>query len=360
MSRHMRPTAIRSTAITMLATLALGVAGSAYAGATPIDDKRAQAKAIQDQIDANGEKISTLAEAYNGAQYHLEQAQQAAADAQAKITATQQEIKRIRGVIRKRAVSVYRRAVSGQSTDSFDTTDAGHLASRQEYAAAGAHRDDQLIADLKQARHDLAQQRQAAEQAGAAAQAERTQIEASRQQLEAANAEQQRLLSQVQGELAQLVQEEQARRAAEAAARARARFSPRSGTGTGNPEAFPNVPPPSASAAAAIAFARAQLGKPYEYAAVGPDTFDCSGLTMAAWGAAGVHLPHYSGAQYDALPHVPLDAMQPGDLVFWGSGGSQHVGIYVGNGLMIHAPHTGDVVKVAAVYGHPVGAARPL
>jgi cell wall-associated NlpC family hydrolase len=359
MSHHMRPTTIRSTAITMLVVLALAVAGSAYAGATPIDDKRAQAKAIQDQIDANGEKIGTLGEAYNGAQYRLEQAQQAAAAAQAKITTTRQDIKRLRGVIRKRAVSVYRRAVSGQSTESFDTTDASHLASRQKYAAAGAHRDDQLLADLNQARHQLAQQQQAAEQAGVAAAAERTQIDGSRRQLEAANAEQQRLLSQVQGELAQLVREEQARRATAEAARARARFSPRSGTGNGNPEAFPNVPAPSARAATAIAFARAQLGKPYEYAAIGPETFDCSGLTMAAWGAAGLHLPHYSGAQYDALPHVPLDQMQPGDLVFWGPGGSHHVGIYVGDGLMIHAPHTGDVVKVAAVYGNPVGAARP-
>jgi cell wall-associated NlpC family hydrolase len=80
---------------------------------------------------------------------------------------------------------------------------------------------------------------------------------------------------------------------------------------------------------------------------------------MMAWRAAGVSLPHYSGAQYSMLPKVPLSQMQPGDLVFWGTGGSSHVGIYIGNGLMIHAPHTGDVVKIAAVYGSPVGAGRP-
>ena len=80
---------------------------------------------------------------------------------------------------------------------------------------------------------------------------------------------------------------------------------------------------------------------------------------MMAWRAAGVSLPHYSGAQYSSLPKVRLSEMQPGDLVFWGSGGGSHVGIYVGNGMMIHAPHTGDVVKVAPVYGSPVGAARP-
>jgi cell wall-associated NlpC family hydrolase len=112
-------------------------------------------------------------------------------------------------------------------------------------------------------------------------------------------------------------------------------------------------------AAAAIAYARAQLGKPYCFAGAGPSCFDCSGLTMRAWGAAGVSMPHYSGAQYSMFPHVPLNAMQPGDLVFWGPGGSQHVGLYIGGGQMIAAPHTGDVVKIQAVWGSPVGAARP-
>jgi cell wall-associated NlpC family hydrolase len=115
----------------------------------------------------------------------------------------------------------------------------------------------------------------------------------------------------------------------------------------------------SGGAGAAIAYARAQLGKPYCYAGSGPGCFDCSGLTMRAWGAAGVSMPHYSGAQYSMFPHVPLSSMLPGDLVFWGPGGSQHVGLYIGGGQMIAAPHTGDVVKIQAVWGTPVGAARP-
>jgi cell wall-associated NlpC family hydrolase len=229
---------------------------------------------------------------------------------------------------------------------------------RRKYAAAQADRDESLLDQLDRARADLTEEKAAAERAQAQADAERTQIAATTQELEAANAQQEQLLQQVNGELQQLVEEEQRRREAEAAARARARYAP-GATGDGNPEAFPNLPPPGPAAAAAIEFARAQLGKPYVYGAAGPDTYDCSGLTMAAWGAAGASLPHYSGAQYSRLPKVPLDAMQPGDLVFWGSGGSRHVGMYVGNGLMIHAPHTGDVVRVAAVYGNPVGAARP-
>jgi cell wall-associated NlpC family hydrolase len=70
-------------------------------------------------------------------------------------------------------------------------------------------------------------------------------------------------------------------------------------------------------------------------------------------------MPHYSGWQYNQFPNVSLGALLPGDLIFWGPGGSDHVAIYIGGGLMIHAPHTGDVVKIAPIFGSPSGAVRP-
>src|SRR5205814_10135269 len=82
-----------------------------------------------------------------------------------------------------------------------------------------------------------------------------------------------------------------------------------------------NLPAPTLGALAAVAYARAQLGKPYAYAGGGPDTFDCSGLTMMAWAQGGVLMEHGSQAQYNAFPHVPLDQLQPGDLVFFGTSG---------------------------------------
>ena len=103
-----------------------------------------------------------------------------------------------------------------------------------------------------------------------------------------------------------------------------------------------------------------QLGVPYRFAAATPGVaFDCSGLTMWAWGRAGVSLPHQSRAQYAMLPHVPKDQAQPGDLVFYYSPIS-HVGIYIGGGRMIHAPRTGEVVNITTVnWGRVVGVARP-
>lgn len=118
--------------------------------------------------------------------------------------------------------------------------------------------------------------------------------------------------------------------------------------------------PGSGSARAAVNYAFAQLGKPYVYGGTGPDGYDCSGLTMMAWKAGGVNLPRTSQAQYNAGPHVSQGALQPGDLVFFN--GLDHVGIWIGNGELIHAPHTGDVVRkeqfsnMASTY---VGAVRP-
>jgi cell wall-associated NlpC family hydrolase len=112
---------------------------------------------------------------------------------------------------------------------------------------------------------------------------------------------------------------------------------------------------PMSRAAIALATARAQLGKPYVWGADGPSSFDCSGLTMFAWHAAGVSLPHNSWAQQDAIKAVPVDKMQPGDLVFYPG----HVGIYIGHGQMIHAPHTGANVEVAPLQSDIIGAGRP-
>ncbi|MDI2126559.1 NlpC/P60 family protein [Yinghuangia seranimata] len=115
----------------------------------------------------------------------------------------------------------------------------------------------------------------------------------------------------------------------------------------------------SGKAAAAVAFARAQLGKPYVYGAEGPNAYDCSGLVQAAWKAAGVSLPRVTNDQYAAGHKVSISNLQPGDLVFYYSGIS-HVGIYIGNGQIIHAPNSRTVVKIASVDSMPIaGATRP-
>jgi cell wall-associated NlpC family hydrolase len=138
-----------------------------------------------------------------------------------------------------------------------------------------------------------------------------------------------------------------------------------SGGGGGSPGTGGSSSGTSTGAQAAIDYARAQIGKPYQWGAVGPDRFDCSGLTMRAWERGGVQLPHYSVAQYEQAGKVALGDIRPGDLVFFGSNKSDpnsiyHVGLYIGGGNMIEAPYTGANVRISSIWRSSLfGAARP-
>ena len=125
------------------------------------------------------------------------------------------------------------------------------------------------------------------------------------------------------------------------------------GTGSGSGSGSTETPPADSSygtkAEKALAFARAQIGKPYVWGATGPGSYDCSGLTQAAWKAAGVSLPRTTYDQVNAGTTVPVSQAQPGDLVFFYDDVT-HVGIYIGNGMMIHAPKPGAYVREESIY----------
>ena len=118
----------------------------------------------------------------------------------------------------------------------------------------------------------------------------------------------------------------------------------------------------SPAADAALAWALARVGTAYRWGGTGPDGFDCSGLVQAAYGAVGIALPRVAQDQFDAGPPVGPGPLEPGDLVFFGTGpgGVDHVGMALGDGLMVDAPHTGAVVRVEAIWSDGyVGATRP-
>jgi cell wall-associated NlpC family hydrolase len=125
----------------------------------------------------------------------------------------------------------------------------------------------------------------------------------------------------------------------------------------------PTVLPPAPSGGPgqrALAAAEAELGKPYGYGGAGPGSFDCSGLTMFAWRAAGVSLPHSASDQYGSTTHVSMASLQPGDLLFFGSSsGIWHVSMYVSPGRMIEAEDSGTVVSINPIRSGVVGASRP-
>jgi len=166
---------------------------------------------------------------------------------------------------------------------------------------------------------------------------------AQRDRAKAAVANQMSYLDGLKASIRKMIDEQQAAAAAAAAASATA-----AGSGTAPPSNLPN-PPASTLGGQAVAIAERYLGVPYVWGGASPSGFDCSGLVMYVYSQLGVSLPHNAAAQYYSLPHVSESDLQPGDLVFFD--GLNHVGIYIGGGSMIHAPHTGTVVQISSLSG---------
>jgi cell wall-associated NlpC family hydrolase len=352
--------------VVLIAVLIAGVLPAAIAQGSPVSDKQAQARALEAQIQANGNKMVALSEQLNGARIKLDAAQAGIADSERRTAEAQAATDKIHHQLNARAAEIYKGAGTSNPLEAVDVENVTELAARSKYASAAADKDDSLLNKLLQAREVLAIQKAQLEAQKAAAQAQRDAADSARRQLQATTAQKNQLLSQVKGELATLVSQERARQAA--ASRQRAANQARSyqggggnggGSGRGVPANFPNVPAPNGRAAQAVAFAKAQVGKGYRYATSGPSTFDCSGLTAAAWESAGVGLAHYSGAQYQQTIRIGPGDLQPGDLVFYGPGGSNHVEIYIGGGMVVSASNPATGVKLAGVrYGSASGYGR--
>ena len=217
---------------------------------------------------------------------------------------------------------------------------------------------DALNAARNQAEEDAT--RLAGAEAEAKASAE--EIETARNQAKAQRDEQAALNAKAQGEVAELVRREQEVIRAAAAAAAAVRRSASVGSSSRSSSQVPvNVPPANGTVAnAAIRAGLTKVGSPYVWAAAGPNAFDCSGFTQWAFGQAGVSLPHYSGAVYAMTTRISASQLQPGDFVFWGSSGSAHLAIYMGNDQLLHAFGSGgvDVTALEGWWMRPSGYGR--
>lgn len=166
-----------------------------------------------------------------------------------------------------------------------------------------------------------------------------------------------------------LASKRQAALAAEAAAAAAAAQPGAESPGSSSPGlaiSFPNSPASSQQGNIAADWALSQIGRPYQWGGAGPDSYDCSGLTMVAWAQAGVALLHYTGDQWVEGVQMPLGSLERGDLLFYATKNADpatihHVGIYIGGGDMVDAPYTGVDVRIDSIYapGDPIGAVRP-
>jgi cell wall-associated NlpC family hydrolase len=323
---------------------------------------RADAARLEREVARLDVKVETLAEAYAAAQARLEGLIQAAHRHQAELERSELALQATRGTYARDIRDLYARGPLAPLELLLAAGDMHELALARGVASGVLDRDVRALASVGLATGTV---RARVAELGA------TQAEtlALRQRLaghQAAIGEllatRKAMLATARAEVRALVRAEQrrqeaARRAMVAAAAARAR--------TLGFAALADVPPPNRTAAAAVRTALGQIGKPYRWGATGPGSFDCSGLVRFAYADAGLALPRTSRQQWSAGRHVEVTELRPGDLVFWANDPANpatihHVGIHVGQGLMVHAPHTGALVRVDEI--HPAGytgATRP-
>lgn len=308
--------------------------------------KLQQARTVKKQIDQLDHRMEVAAERYNeAASKHAKLVKQEAA-AKKKL----KKVKKRMGVVQEhlstRANSMYREGPMGfvdvlLGAESFD-----EFASTWDLLQGLNESDATSVAELKVLR---------AEAKKAAAELDKKEKAAKKQKavMKANKASIQSKLSERKSKLRGLKAEIRALEAAEEAARARA-SAPRS-RAAGRRWPTPSIP----AHGSVVAYAKSRLGCPYVWAASGPNRFDCSGLTMWCYRQIGIRLPHSSRAQINVGQRVSRSDLRPGDLVFFGSP-IHHVGMYVGGGRMIHAPHSGDVVRYASINRSDyAGASRP-
>lgn len=348
----------RGTRASLILGLATASAIAFLPGGTSFADPQPTIAEVQAQADALDLQVDQAVEDYQQAQVALDGLRVRAVAAQADVERQQQAVSALQEQVGDVVAAAYRNAsaTSGFSLITRSSSPQAYLdkaTSLDQLAAEQAARlaevttaRARLDAAVRQAKVDLAAQ-QAVEQQ--AAQRKAT--------IEADLAASQALLGSLQEQQrAQLEAARVAQVAQDAARSAQTERASRSRDG-GSAPAYTG--PASGRAAIAVQEAYNKLGSPYVWGAGGPSTFDCSGLTSWVWAKAGVSLPHSSRAQYAGGRKVSQDQVQPGDLVYYGSP-IHHVGIYVGAGNMISAPHTGDVVKVQPAFRSDfVGATRP-
>ena len=348
-----------AAAIALGALLTSGLTGAAHA--SPVGDAKEQAAALRVRIDALRTQAEIATEAYDAAYVqlgvavteHLSAQRTLQLAQQASGTASDRRSLRVRALYMSGGTSaLYAQVLASSSvTEMADRVQQVQAILREDRTAtreagqvvAGRQAVEKGLADTAAASVRL--QKQVADQADA---------------VRGLLAQTDALLAAADSRVSALAEEQRQAEEAAAAARAAAALA----TATAGLSTLPNVPT-SPLAAVALTFARAQLGKPYVWGAVGPNSYDCSGLTGAAYAAAGVHLPRVASEQWYSGPHIALADLEPGDLMFWASNPSDpatihHVAFYLGNSMMLAAPHTGDVVKIQPVYldGY-LGAVRP-
>jgi peptidoglycan DL-endopeptidase CwlO len=322
-----------------------------------ISSKRAQAQQVMAQLGQLSDSLERARSQYDAADAKLAQIQRDLRENRRELRVARHNLKVGQRTIAQRLVALYTSDQESTLEVVLGAKSLDDMITRIDNAKSVTQADTDVLGEVKHfravAKHSGDVLRRAHQQQAQVV-AERA---AAKRDIENKIAEQQRLYSSLKGEIAKLVAEQAAhQRALAAAARERLQelhasaLQQASTTVVGASAITPSsdtvvAPPPTHGNV--VQYAMSQLGTPYVWAGSAPGGFDCSGLVMWAYAQVGVSLPHSSYAQYGYGVPVSRDQLEPGDIVFFD--GLGHVGIYIGGDQFVHAPHTGDVVKISSL-----------
>jgi cell wall-associated NlpC family hydrolase len=355
-----RPRRGAITLVIVLAALGLAALGASVAPGQPatIEGKQAQVAALQAQLAAVDAQVERAVEAYNGARYHLGIITDRINENRLLLKQARRDLLASQMLLADRLRVIYREGEPTLAQVLLSSGSFSAIVSKLDTLDQITREDRRVVQNVRdfKARTIAARKALLVDRAQARIEVSRRAEERSR--VEALLGQRRAVLANAQADLRQAIVAEEARqRAAALASRQRLQSEVTAATAPSEPLLGP-LPSGDGNAAAA-SIALRYLGVPYVWGGASPSGFDCSGLASYVYAQIGKSVPHYTGAIYGDFPHVPSDQLQAGDLVFFN--GLGHVGIYIGNGQYVHAPHTGDVVRVASLSARSdyVGAVRP-
>lgn len=321
------------------------------AGASNLTNDRAKATTLLSQINRINAQVGVLGQKYDEAQIKLHKLNNEIANTKAVVASIESNVNRGDNQLRSDVIFAYVTNGATQGNNPLFTKNASKVGATSVYTQLAEGNITATVASLKNYRIQLTQERSLLNAVDAHARNVARDAAKSYHTSRILQSSLNQTLGQVKGQIAVFVNQ------AESAAAAQSANTLRNAQPNSN---YP-APPPDSRANIAIDAALSFIGTPYVWGGASRGGVDCSGLIMLAYDAAGIYLPHYSGAQYNDTVRVPLIDIQPGDLLFYGYGGDQHVAMYVGHGDMIEAEMTGTRVHIVPVrlgYGF-VGLGRP-